>query len=101
VLEGNDQSQSASSEMWFHNGTSTPVGPLRLCCGALAAPSGKVLDARVGFDPPEISLLAARSSRGVVISLIAGRDPSPGVYRGAIQADGAPALWLPIEVAVQ
>ncbi len=92
---------SACAEIWLHNGTVAPVGPLVLRCGALSAPDGTSLEgARVDFEPDEIEQLPARSSRGVVVSLRAASSP-PGVYRGTIQARGAPALWLPIEVSVK
>ena len=26
--------------------------------------------------------------------------PAPGVYRGVLQAEGAPDLWLPLQVTV-
>jgi hypothetical protein len=100
VLEGPEQVDGTSGEVWLHNGTSAAVGPLALRCGALSAAGGEVLDARVGFDPVEVPPLPPRSSRGVVISVNAVGDPRPGVYRGTIQAEGAPALWLPVEVAV-
>jgi hypothetical protein len=36
----------------------------------------------------------------VVVSLDWTAPPRPGFYRGTIQAEGAPNLWLPVEVAV-
>jgi hypothetical protein len=101
VLEGPEQVEGTGGEVWLHNGTSAAVGPLALRCGALSAAGGEVLDARVDFDPVEVPLLPPRSSRGVVISILAVGEPRPGVYRGTIQAEGAPALWLPLEVAVR
>ena len=101
VLEGPEQAESAAAEIWLHNGTSAAVGPLALCCGALTAPGGDVLDARVAFEPSEVLMLPPRSSRGVVVSVAASGRPGPGIYRGTIQADGAQALWLPVEVAVE
>lgn len=101
ALERSDQVESATAEIWLHNGTSTAVGPLALECGPLTAPDGDVLDVPVRFDPAEVALLPPRSSRGVVISVTASGPPRPGIYRGTIQAVGAPKLWLPIEVAVE
>jgi hypothetical protein len=101
VLEGPEQVDGSAGEVWLHNGTSAAVGPLALRCGALSAAGGEVLDARVRFDPVEVPPLPPRSSRGVVISVLAVGEPRPGVYRGTIQAEGAPALWLPLEVAVR
>jgi hypothetical protein len=101
VLDRTDEADSAAAEIWLHNGTSTAVGPLALRCAALTAPGGEAFAARVSFDPPEVPLLAPRSSRGVVISVAASGPPRPGIYRGTIQADGAPTLWLPVEVTVE
>ena len=71
-----------------------------LRCGQLTASDGTVLDgATVCFEPGELELLPARSSRAVLVSLVAG-SPPPGIYRGMIQADGAPNLWVPFEVAI-
>jgi hypothetical protein len=99
-LADSGQGESATGEIWLHNGTSAAVGPLALSCGPLSAPGGKTLEARVEFDPGELPPLPPRSSRGVVVSLVVGAQPSAGLYRGTIQAEGAPALWLPIEVGV-
>lgn len=99
-LEDSGQRGSAAGEIWLHNGTSAAFGPLVLSCGPLSAPGGETLEARVDFDPAELPPLPSRSSRGVVVSVAVGSRPSPGLYRGTIQAEGAPALWLPIEVAV-
>ena len=86
-------------EVWLHNGTSEAVGPLAMRCGPLADAAGGVLEgAEVRFDPSEVALLPARSSRAVVVSLAAADPLPPGTYRGAIQAHGAPRLWLPLEV---
>ena len=100
VLDRAEEAESVAAEIWLHNGTSAAVGPLILRCAALTASGGEVLDARVSFDPSEVPLLPPRSSRGVVISVAASDPPRPGIYRGTIQADGAPTLWLPVEVTV-
>jgi hypothetical protein len=92
----------AVAEVWLHNGTSTAVGPLLPRCGQLTASDGTVLDgARVLFEPGEVELLPARSSRAVLVSLAATGSLRPGIYRGTIQAEGAPKLWLPLEVTVE
>lgn len=97
---GNEDASVA--EVWLHNGTSGAVGPLALRCGQLSDSEGIVLeDAEVCFEPPEVTLLPARSSRAVVVSLSTTRPPRPGTYRGTIQARGAPHLWLPLEVAIE
>ena len=100
-LEAEEQPAGATGELWLHNGTTAAVGPLALRCGALSTSGGEVLDARVHFEPAEVAGLPARSSRGVVVSVTPSDRPNPGVYRGTIQAEGAPTLWLPLEVAVK
>jgi hypothetical protein len=93
--------RDAVTEVWLHNGTSSDVGPLTLSCGKPSDAGGTALEgAEVRFEPYEISLLPARSSRAVVVSLAANGSLRPGLYRGTIQADGAPMLWLPLEVEV-
>ena len=95
-------SSNSVAEVWLHNGTSSPVGPLSLRSSALTDSDGTTLEsAYVRFDPPEVPLLPARSSRAVVLSLAAGDSPRPGVYRGTIQAAGDPNLWLPLEVVIE
>lgn len=91
-----------ATDVWLHNGTLDPAGPLALRCGPLADVDGAVLDgAQVGFEPGEVESLPARSSRAVAVSLTAGGPLRPGTYRGTIQAHGAPRLWLALEVVVE
>jgi hypothetical protein len=90
-----------STEVWLHNGTFSALGPLTLRCGPLTAADGTVLGGvELRFDPPEIAELPPRSSRAVLLSLSTNGSMPTGAYRGTIQADGAPALWLPVEVEV-
>ncbi len=97
TLNGSD----AATEVWLHNGTRSAVGPLTLRCGPLSDSDGSVLDgADVCFEPREVELLPPRSSRAVEVSLAANGERPSGTFRGAIQAHGAPGLWLPFEVAV-
>lgn len=92
----------AVADVWLHNGTSSAVGPLVLRCGELRNSDGKKLKgAKVRFDPRKVEPLPARSSRAVAVSLVAKDELRPGVYRGTIQAQGAPKLWLPLEVAIE
>jgi hypothetical protein len=101
VFEDREQVQSTSTELWLHNGTSASVGPLALRCTALTAPNGRVLKrAQVRFEPEEIALLPPRSSRAVLLRIVASGRLRAGIFRGTIQADGAPKLWLPVEAAV-
>ena len=90
-------------EVWLHNGSRSSVGPVIFRCGDLSDAQGELLEGvDVRFDPAELEPLPARSSRAVTVSL-AGEDhlPGAGVYRGTIQARGAPGVWLPLEVVVQ
>lgn len=101
ALRGPQSADGAVAEVWLHNGTFSAVGPLALRCGQLSDSDGTVLDgADVCFEPREVALLEPRSSRAVVVSLAATHSLRPGIYRGTIQAHGAPSLWLPFEVAI-
>jgi len=101
VMSASTDLPGAVAEIWLHNGTAAAVGPLTLSCGQLSDSGGKALKAaEVHFEPRRVALLPARSSRAVVVSLAATGTLRPGIYRGAIQADGAPRLWLPLEVEV-
>jgi hypothetical protein len=91
----------APAEVWLHNGTQADFGPLALNCGQLRDSDGGILEhGDVRFEPGEIPLLPARSSRAITISLEPNGSVQPGTYRGTIQARGAPGLWLPLEVVV-
>jgi hypothetical protein len=93
--------EAPDAEVWLHNGTLAPIGPLALSCGPLADPEGGLLErVRVRFEPDHVEPLPPRSSRAVTVSLKVKGAPQPGTYRGTIQAGGAPALWLPLEVVV-
>jgi hypothetical protein len=102
ALPASGGGDGVATEVWLHNGTASAVGPLALRCGPLSDAGGTVLDgAGVRFEPEHVDRLPARSSRAVAVSLAATPRPRAGTYRGAIQAQGAPALWLPLEVAVE
>jgi hypothetical protein len=92
---------AGAAEVWLHNGSDQPVGPLTLRCGPLSDAGGVGLaEASVTFDPAVIDTMPERSSRGVRVSVSGGSAPA-GVYRGVIQAEGAPAVWIPLEVTVR
>jgi hypothetical protein len=90
----------ATTEVWLHNGTADASGGLEPRCGPLDAPDGRTLDAVVRFDPPVLDSLLARSSRGLVLTVAVAADVPAATYRGTVQVDGAPAVWLPVEVVV-
>jgi hypothetical protein len=91
---------AAPTELWLRNPSSLPVGPLRLSVGNLLASDGTPLGSScLRFDPPEVEL-PARSARCVVPTL-AGQPLVPGTYRGVVQAEGAPNLWVTLDIAVE
>jgi len=93
---------TAPSEFWLRNPRPRPMGPLRLIPGDLRAPDGALISARcLRFDPAEVAELPARSARGVVVTLGVEQPLEPGTYRGVIQADGAPNLWIALELTVR
>jgi len=101
ALEESQSTEGVVAEVWLHNGTASAVGPLALRCGPLTASDGTVLKgAHVGFEPDQVEHLPPRSSRAVLVSLAATGSLRPGIYRGTIQAEGAPRLWLPFEVSI-
>jgi hypothetical protein len=102
ALDASTAGSGAATEVWLHNGTSSAVGPLVPRCGDLRSAEGKRLKAfKLRFEPRKITRLEARSSRAVKVSLVAKDAPRPGIYRGTIQAKGAPGLWLPVEVTIK
>jgi hypothetical protein len=56
--------------------------------------------AKVRLKPRKLGTLEAGSTHAVKVSLRMKDKPRPGTYRGTIQAEGAPGLWLPIEVVI-
>jgi hypothetical protein len=94
--------EEVAAEVWLHNGTASDIGPLQLSCGDLRSSKGKRLKrAKVRFEPRMLSRLDSGSSHAVKVLLVAMDEPRPGVYRSTIQAEGAPGLWLPLEVAIE
>ena len=52
------QNAGNATEVWLHNGTLSPVGPLTLRCGQLSDPDGTLLEGvEVRFDPREVAVL--------------------------------------------
>ncbi len=101
ALDDSAAHTAANAEVWLHNGTDSAVGPLVMRCGALRNSDGKKLKgAKVRFAPREVEVLPPRSSRAVTVSVAPEDAPRPGIYRGTIQAQGAPSLWLPLEVTI-
>jgi hypothetical protein len=102
VLIGWAEGLSTEVEVRLHNPGEATAGPLRLRAGSLVSPEGSELrGAEVRVEPDGIGELAAGASCTFTVSLRAECTPPAGVYRGALQATGAPSLWLPIEVRVE
>lgn len=89
-----------SGEIWLHNGTPGAVGPLTVRCSELRAPEGSVLAAGLVAEPTALDELPARSSRGLELSVVPTGELRDGPYRGIVQVEGAPSVWLPVEVRV-
>jgi hypothetical protein len=90
-----------SAEVWLHNDTAASVGPLALHSGELRSPEGALLPVVIAFEPALITELPARSSRGVALCMGPTAELAAGTYRTVVQAEGAPDVWLPMEVVVQ
>lgn len=101
ALDASAAEPAAAAEVWLHNGTSSAVGPVVLCCGDLRNSDNKRLKgAEVRFEPRTVQL-DARSSRAIEVAVVVNGPLRAGTYRGTIQAQGAPRLWLPVEVAIE
>lgn len=92
---------AATSEVWLHNGGPVDMGKVRLRCSDLLAHDGTVIPAHVMRFEPDIIPMPARSSRGLTVEVEVSEDYPPGSYRGTLVADGHPAIWLPVEVAIK
>jgi hypothetical protein len=96
---------SATGELWLHNPSAHAVGPLRLHVGELRSPDGQSLPpGALRLDPESVGELPPRSSRGVSACFVApdAADPPPsGRYRGLLQADGADAVAVPLELVIR
>ena len=93
--------EGPGAEMWVHNGTAEDLGPVGLHAGELRSADGDRLDAEVTFAPAQLAEVAARSSRGIAVGLAAGDLLAAGTYRALVQVEGAPDLWLALEVVVE
>jgi hypothetical protein len=90
-----------ASEVWLCNHTGESRGPIRLHSSELRSTEGATIPSEaVRFDPV-VAELPGRSSRGVDVSLCGDNPGAPGVYRGIIQAAGAPAVVVKIELTVE
>lgn len=90
---------TVQTEVWLHNTTGEDRRDVRVHVGPLRTHDGNALEAR--FDPDLVEELAARSSRGFVMTVDVSADAAEGTYRGTILASGVPDMWLPVEVVVR
>ena len=88
------------AELWLHNDTLDPVGPVALHCGDLRSSEGDMLAAALHFEPARIRELPARSGRGIRVCVGVAAPLPPGTYRTVVQVAGAPEVWTPLEVVV-
>ena len=80
---------------------SHPVGPLGLGLGDLRRSTGTVVSSDLlRLDPGTVEL-PARCARAVAVTLSVGDPLDPGVYRGMLQADGAPEFGVIVELTVE
>ncbi len=93
---------SSEVEISLRNPAEQAAGPLRFACPRLSSPDGAALMAAdLLITPGEVVEVPARGSCTITVSLRTERAPPAGIYRGTLQAAGAPLLWLPIEVTVE
>jgi hypothetical protein len=91
----------ASTEVWLHNATQQPVGPLHLHVGDLRSPEGATVPGDVvRLDPDMVQELPARSSRAISAAICAPGPLTAGCYRGVLQAAGAALVALSVELTV-
>ena len=75
---------SAAPELWLHNPSAQPLGPVRIAVDDLCTPAGQTLDGdRIRFEPSDIGEIAARSARGTVVTS-PGAGPSSRAATGAV-----------------
>ncbi len=87
-------------ELWLHNPGSSALGQVALRIDGLHRPDGVPLPpGAIGCEPALLEV-PERSSRAVTVRLSPPEGTTPGRYRGVIQADGAPHVWLPVELVV-
>ncbi len=92
---------SDPAELWLHNPGAHPVGPLHLDVGELRTSDGLTLPSgAVSLDPASVLELPGRSSRGVSASIDAREPLAAGRYRGLLQADGADAVAVAVELTI-
>jgi len=86
---------SAPAQLWLHNSGGTDIGPVALHCSPLQAADGSVLPAPVAVPGRPVVPAGARRLVEVELDAAAVTAP-PGVYRGVLQIEGHPEVWLPV-----
>ena len=93
---------TAAPELWLHNRTARPIGPVRITVDDLCTPTGETLDGdRIRFDPKDLDGIPPRSARGLVVAIVEGRPLEPGSYRGSVRIDGVPDRAVPLRIDVR
>ena len=91
----------AAAELWLCNSQSHPVGPLSLGISDLQRSSSTLVSSdHLRLDPSTVEL-PARCARAVAVTLSVDDPLEPGVYRGMLQADGAPEFGVIVELRVE
>jgi hypothetical protein len=90
-------------ELWFHNPSAQTLGPIRMAVDDLCTSAGATLAGdRIRFEPSEIDEVAARSARGLAVTIAITNGPlEPGRYNGTVRVEGVPGLVIPLGIAVR
>ena len=89
-------------ELILDHDADAPAVDVEVVCADLRAASGAVIEAgNVGFEPPELAAVPARSSRCIAVSVTVPEGAEPGSYRTIVQATNLPDFWAPLSVVVE
>lgn len=88
------------SEFWLHNPTTETLDHVRFVPGPLRNASGAVAGARVCLSPEQVAPVAARSSRGVEVTVELSEAVAGDRHRSLVVVDGIDDVWAVIDVTV-
>jgi hypothetical protein len=91
----------ARAEVWLHNRGAGDLGSVRVRCSELLAHHGHVISSAAIELEPEFVPMPGRSSRGVGVKILVGRDVRPARYCGTLLAEGYPDLSLPVVITIR
>lgn len=92
---------SANAKLWVHNLDARPAHELTFHCSGLTSHDRSPIGAhRILFTPARLTVLAPRSSEGVVVEVQVPPGAQPGSYHGLVQATNLPDLCLALRVDV-